>query len=150
MVLAVLLTASFSSWAADPEPDRITHANYKQAYHYSPDFLRQFIYSMSVTPNWIGKTDAFWYSYRTSRGTDFWRVDPKTATKTPLFDRVKLATQLSELTQKPIDPVQLPLTRTSMNEEGTKFKFVVGELQYEWDLPGEKLTKLGKAPPAPL
>ncbi len=148
-VLAVLLAATFSLQAADSQPDRITHANYKQAFHFNGDFIGQFVYSTSVVPQWIGKTDAFWYSYRTSRGTNYWRVDPKSATKTPLFDRVKLATQLAELTHKPIDPIQLPLTRVTLNEEGTKLKFVVDELQYEWDLSVEKLTKLGKAPPAP-
>jgi dipeptidyl aminopeptidase/acylaminoacyl peptidase len=149
LVLAVLLAASLSARAADSEQDRPRSANYKQAFHFNSEFLRQFVYSTSVTPQWIGKTDVFWYSYRTSRGTDYWRVDPRSATKTPLFDRARLATQLAELTQKPIDPVQLPLTRPSLNEEGTKLRFVVGDLQYEWDLPAEKLTKLGKAPPAP-
>jgi dipeptidyl-peptidase-4 len=149
MAITVLLAASFCARAADTQPERVAHANYKQAFHFSSDFLGQFIYSTSVAPQWIGKTDAFWYSYRTSRGTDYWRVDPKSATKTPLFDRAKLATQLSELTHMPIDPIQLPLTRESLNDEGTKLKFVVGELQYEWDLPAEKLTKLGKAPTGP-
>jgi dipeptidyl-peptidase-4 len=141
VVFVILLAASFSAQAADSPPDRTSHANYKQAFHFNGDYIGQFVYSTSVAPQWIGKTDAFWYSYRTSRGTDYWRVDPKSATKTPLFDRVKLATQLSELTHMPIDPIQLPLTRTSLNEEGTKLKFVVGELQYEWDLSAEKLTK---------
>jgi dipeptidyl aminopeptidase/acylaminoacyl peptidase len=149
IVLAVLIAATFSVRAADSQSERITYANYKQAFHFNSEFIGQFVYSTSVAPQWIGKTDAFWYSYRTSRGTDYWRVDPKSATKSPLFDRAKLATQLAELTHKPIDPVQLPLTRASLNEEGTKLKFVVEELQYEWDLPAEKLTKLGKAPPAP-
>lgn len=148
VALAVLLAAALIARAADSEQDRITRANYRQAFHFNAEFLRQFVYSTSVTPQWIGKTDTFWYSYRTSRGTDYWRVDPKSATKNPLFDRAKLAMQLSELTQKPVDPAQLPLERPSLNEGGTKLKFVVGELQYEWDLPSEKLTKLGKAPPA--
>src|SRR5579871_6468793 len=108
MVIAVLLAASLAVRAADAEQDRLPHANYKQAFHFNSEFLRQFVYSTSVTPQWIGKTDVFWYSYRTSSGTDYWRVDPKSATKTPLFDRVKLAMQLSELTQKPVDPAQLP------------------------------------------
>ncbi|HEY7328654.1 MAG TPA: DPP IV N-terminal domain-containing protein [Gemmataceae bacterium] len=149
VVLAVLLAASFSAGAADSQPDRVTHANYKQAFHFSSDFLGQFVYSTSVAPQWIGKTDGFWYSYRTSHGTDYWRVNPSSATKTPLFDRAKLATQLAELTHMPIDPIQLPLTRESLNDEGTKLRFVVGELQYEWDLSAEKLTKLGKAPTGP-
>src|SRR3954469_10068301 len=53
---------------AAAEPERVTQANYKQAFHYSSAFLRQFIYDTAVTPNWIGKSDAFWYAYRTSKG----------------------------------------------------------------------------------
>lgn len=125
------------------------NANYKQAFKYSSEYLRQFVYDSAVTPNWIGKSDVFWYSFRTSKGTHYYRVDPKQGSKQPLFDYVKLGTQLSEAIQKPLDPATLPLSRLTINDEGTKLKFVVEEFQYEYDLPGEKLTKLGKAPPAP-
>jgi dipeptidyl aminopeptidase/acylaminoacyl peptidase len=135
-----------AAWA---EPERVTTANYKQAFHYSPDFLRQFVYSTSVLPSWIGKSDDFWYSYRTSKGTTWWRVDPKQATKTPLFDHAKLATQLSEAVKKPLEAAQLPLNRLTINDEGTKIKFVVDDMQYEYEMAVDKLAKLGKAPPAP-
>jgi dipeptidyl aminopeptidase/acylaminoacyl peptidase len=125
-------------------------ANFKQAYKYSNEFLRQFVYSTSVQPNWIGKTDVFWYEYRTSKGKQWYRVDPQAATKTPLFDRVKLGAQLSEQVHKPLEPQQLPLTRVALNDEGTKVKFVTDNLQFEYDLKTEKLTKLGKAPPMPV
>src|SRR5262249_40422367 len=98
---------------AHAEQERVTTANYKQALKYSSNYLRQFGYDTAVVPTWIGKTDSFWYSFRTSQGTNYYRVDPKQGTKRPLFDRVKLATHLSELTQKPADPTQLPLTRVS-------------------------------------
>ena len=149
-VLGLVLVIMFGLLPlAAAEPERITQANYKQAFHYSPEFLRQFTYSVSVNPNWIGKTDSFWYTYRTSKGTSWWRVDPKQATKLPLFDHVKMAMQLSELVQKPLDAAQLPLTRASMNEEGNKLKFVVDDTQYEFDFQAEKIAKLGKAPPVP-
>mgnify|MGYP003877841175 CR=1 FL=1 len=35
--------------------------------------------------------EGVWYSYRTRNGIDYWKVNPKLATKEPLFDRVKLA-----------------------------------------------------------
>ncbi len=145
----ILCGAAAVLGAAEPDPARVTTANYKQALHFSQAYLRPFVYDTAVNPNWIGKTDVFWYSYRTSKGTDYWRVDAKQGTKTPLFDRVKLATQLSEMLHKPVDAAQLPITRLSINDEGTKLKFVVEEFQYEYELPADKLTKLGKAPPAP-
>jgi dipeptidyl aminopeptidase/acylaminoacyl peptidase len=130
---------------ADPQP--VKGANFKQAYKYSSEFLRQFVYSASVTPNWIGKTDTFWYEYRTSKGKQWYRVNPATASREPLFDRVKLGAQLSEQVRRPFEPLQLPLTRVSMNDDGTKLKFVTEDLQFEYDLKAEKLAKLGKAPP---
>jgi dipeptidyl aminopeptidase/acylaminoacyl peptidase len=150
--LLILGLAAFAAPAAEPiavkaDTDRVAQANYKQAFHFSTEFLRQFVYDTAVTPNWIGKTDSFWYSYRTSKGTSYWRVDCQQAAKTPLFDAVKLATLLSEATQKPLDAAQLPLTRMTIDDEGAKVKFVVEKTQYEYDLKAEKLSPLGPAPP---
>ncbi|MBM3997217.1 MAG: S9 family peptidase [Planctomycetes bacterium] len=128
-------------------PTRVSGANWKQAYKYSDAFLKQATYSLSVEPQWIGKTDNFWYEYRTSAGKVWHKVTPSQAKKEPLFDRVKLAAQLSEEVRKPLDPLQLPVTRGSVSEGGVKFKFVTENLQFEYDLRTEKLVKLGKAPP---
>lgn len=146
LIVSLVLLGAASSQA---EPERTHGANYKQAFKYTPEYLRQFVYDTAVNPNWIGKTDTFWYSFRTSAGTNYYRVNPKLASKEPLFDKVKLAGQLSEMLQKPLEPATLPLTRISVNDEGTKLKFVVADFQYEFDLVAEKLAKLGKAPPAP-
>jgi dienelactone hydrolase len=126
-----------------------SRANYRQAEKYSKKKVDSITYSLSVTPNWIGKTDVFWYSYRTSKGTAFWRVDPAKKSKTELFNREKLAAQLAELSRKPAEANDLPLTRTSMNADGTTFSFVFNEMLYEYDLKTEKLVSKGKAPAAP-
>jgi dipeptidyl aminopeptidase/acylaminoacyl peptidase len=131
------------------DPQRVTGANYKQAYKYSNEFLRQFVYSTSVTPNWIGKTDAFWYEYRTSKGKQWYRVNPSAATKEPLFDRVKLAAQLSEQVKKPLDALQLPLTRVTLSDDSAKLKFVTDQYEFEFDLRAGTLAKLGKAAAQP-
>lgn len=144
---AWLLPAFAQDSAQTPRP--VKGANFKQAYKYSSEFLRQFVYSTSVQPNWIGKSDSFWYEWRTSKGKQWYRVDAQAAVKTPLFDRVKLGAQLSELVHKPLEPNQLPLTRVALNDEGTKLKFVTDNWQFEYDLKSEKLAKLGKAPPQP-
>jgi dipeptidyl-peptidase 4 len=124
-------------------------ANWKLAYKYSPEFLKKFTYSTTVTPKWIGKSDTFWYEYRTSRGNQFYRVNPQQATREPLFDNAKLATHLSEATRKPLEPSILPIANVSVNDEGNKMKFVTEGFQYEYDLRNDKLEKLGKAPAAP-
>src|SRR5262245_59748767 len=145
----VVALAMLGLAAVEDERQPVTTPNYRQAAQYSTQYLRQFMYDTSVSPHWIGKTDSFWYSYRTSAGTNWYRVHAKFGTKEPLFDRVKLAALLTEASQKPIDPAQLPLQRISINDEGTKLKFVVDDYQYEYELTTEKISKLGKAPAAP-
>jgi dipeptidyl-peptidase 4 len=147
LILLGLSTALVDSPATAAEPEPVTRANYQQAFHYSTAFLQPFLYDTAVTPNWIGKTDSFWYSYRTSQGTCYWRVDPTKGTRVPLFDGAKLATLLSEVTQKPLEAAQLPLTRVSVNSDGNRMKFVVDDMQYEYELQRETLSRLGKAPP---
>src|SRR5262249_35758207 len=113
LLLALLLLPAaprLRAQQAQP-PQRATGANFKQAYKYSAEALRPFVYSTAVVPNWIGKTDVFWYEYRTSKGKQFVRVNAPLASREPLFDHVNLATLLSEMTRKPLDPTQLPLAR---------------------------------------
>ncbi|HSZ57171.1 MAG TPA: DPP IV N-terminal domain-containing protein [Tepidisphaeraceae bacterium] len=140
---------SHAAASTDAQGPRIEQPNYEQALKYSNEYLRQFVYDTAVNPHWIGKTDIFWYSYRTSAGTHWYRVNPKLAAKEPLFDCEKLGSQLSEMVQKPLDCAQLPLQRESVSDDGNKFKFVVDDFQYEYDLQAETLAKLGKAPAMP-
>ena len=113
-------------WAAlAPAAEPVTGADYPQAFRYTPESLRPFLYDTSVTPNFLGKTDLFWYSFRTSQGTRWWRVDPRKAAKEPLFDHERLAALLSEQTHKPVEQATLPLTRVSVTDDGVKMKFVV-------------------------
>ncbi len=147
LVVGVLTVIAAAQQPAPPT--RVVGANFKQASRYSDAFLKGFTYSTSVEPRWIGKSDTFWYEYRTSKGKQWYRVQPSQAKKEPLFDRVTLASQLSEQVRKPLDPLQLPVTGASMNDEGTKLKFVTDDLQFEYDLHAQKLAKLGKAPKLP-
>jgi dipeptidyl aminopeptidase/acylaminoacyl peptidase len=156
-LLVLLALAALAGWSLPParsqtpaEPTPLKGANFKQAYKYSPEFLRQFVHTTAVTPTWIGKTDSFWYQYNTSKGKHWYRVDPRAASKEPLFDRVRLGALLSEQVRKPLDPSQLPIARLSLSDDGTKLKFVTDNLLFEYDLKAEKLDKLGKAPAVPF
>src|SRR5260370_26905987 len=59
-----------------------------------------------------------------------------------------MSTLRSGAVEKPLDASQLPLPRMTIDDGGAKIKFVVDNIQYEYDLQGEKLVKLGTAPPA--
>jgi dipeptidyl-peptidase-4 len=124
-------------------------ANYKLASKYSLANLTPMMYSTSVVPTFIGKTDNFWYSFRTSKGTNYWRVEPAKKSKAPLFDHEKLAGQLAELSRKPVEATALSLARTQVSSDGLKFSFAFSEMLYEYDLKDEKLISKGKAPAGP-
>src|SRR5260370_36238508 len=96
---------------AESTPRAEPRANYRQAVKYSAANLAPLSYSTAVIPQWIGKSDSFWYDYRTSKGTAYWRVDPVRKTKAALVDREKLGSQLAELSRKAVDATLLPITR---------------------------------------
>ena len=92
--------------------------NYQAASRFSASSLGPFLYDTEVRPNWIGKTEQFWYSYRTSAGTAYVRVNPKMGIREALFDREKLCSLLSAEIHKPVDPVAMPISRLEVNDEG--------------------------------
>jgi dipeptidyl-peptidase-4 len=149
-LLSVLWTVTFPTRVGlAEEPQRVVTPNFRMAEQYSSNYLRQFVYSTSVTPNFIDKTDEFWYSYKTSEGTKYWRVNPDKGTRLPLFDHIKLAAQLSQLTRQPVEPGQLSLTRLEVNAKDDTLKFVIEKTQYEFSLKTEELKSLGNASSTP-
>src|SRR5580704_10203211 len=141
LTLSALFITAIAAFATAQE--RITGANYPLAQKFNKEFIAQHVQEASVSPQWIGKTDLFWYSARTNTGTRYWKVDPTKKERMPLFDHVALAASLSELAKKPLDGDTLSLTRLVVAEDGKKLTFVYGQHQYEWDLAAGKMKSLG-------
>jgi len=144
LTLAVFLFGALATTA--PAQDRVTGANYPLAQKFNKEFIAQHVQESSVAPQWIGKTDVFWYAARTPTGTHYWKVDPEKKEKTPLFDHVALAAALSEAAKKPLDRDTLRIDRATVSAEGKKLTFVFGDTRYDYDLAANKLKSLGKAP----
>jgi dipeptidyl-peptidase-4 len=127
----------------------VSKANYKQANKYSSSFISQFVHSTSVQPNWIGKSDRFWYQFKTSSGQHYWLVDCEAVTKKPLFDHDEFAAKLSLALRTPIDAPTLELRGGKIDEDGKVFKFSYKGKAFEYDLATEELVAKGKssAPP---
>jgi len=120
--------------------------NYKLAKKYSSSFLKQFSYSTSVSPQWIGKSNRFWYSYRTSAGTKYWLVDSDARTKTELFDHGKVAGAITEATEKAVDTKKISVSGIKFEKNGKTFKFNAGGFQFEYHRTDHSVKKIGKAP----
>ncbi|WP_296634468.1 DPP IV N-terminal domain-containing protein [Polaribacter sp.] len=90
--------------------------NYRQAAKYSPKNLAKMVHSTSVSPHWLKKGNRFWYAYKTSEGSNHYIVDVDKKTKKPLFDNVKMAKWLTEITKDPYDAKHLPRFNFKFNE----------------------------------
>jgi len=110
--------------------------NYALAARFMPQPVGEMIFDTSVTPHWFAHSDKFWYSYRTTAGTDYYLVDPARKTRTPLWDNAKLAEQLSMLTNLPYDAQHLGIEQLELIDNDTAMSFLLAVRQ-DAKLPGE-------------
>lgn len=99
--------------------------NYRQAAKYSPKNLAKMVHSTSVSPHWLKKGNRFWYAYKTSEGSNHYIVDVDKKTKKPLYDNVKMAKWLTEITKDPYDAKHLPRFNFKFNEAENAIRFRV-------------------------
>ena len=99
--------------------------NYRAAARYSPQNLAKLVHSTSVSPNWLKKGNRFWYQYKTSDGSKYYIVDADRKTRNELFDNVKMAKWLTEITKDPYDAQHLPRFSFDFNDSETAIRFRV-------------------------
>ena len=119
-LLSCLLLA-FSSVAQQPT----YQGNYELAARFSPDKLKKMIFSTSVDPHWMKKSDRFWYEYETTQGKKWVLVDPVRRTKSPLFDADKLAAELTKAVKDPFDGQHLKLDNMKLLGDENTLQFTV-------------------------
>ena len=73
----------------------VTKANYQAAARFSPSKIGKLVFSTSVDPHWLKKTDRFWYMYETTEGKKWYIVDPAKGEKKLLFDNADLAAKIT-------------------------------------------------------
>lgn len=143
----LLLMAALALVATPAQGQSTNKANWKLASRYTAERLRPFVYSTSLNPGFIGKTDSFWYLWRSADGVSFWRVDPKKKSKAPLFDTAKMAAKLSEELKKPYDNTNLPITTlTFVETDHNLIQFTVEGTRFQYNLKTEELKNQGRAP----
>jgi dipeptidyl-peptidase-4 len=99
--------------------------NYRAAAKYSPKNLAKMVHSTSVNPHWLKKGNRFWYAYKTSDGSNHYIVDADKKSKKPLFDNVKMAKWLTEITKDPYDAKHLPKFSLKFNKAEDAIRFRV-------------------------
>jgi dipeptidyl-peptidase-4 len=142
--------ASLVALAAVPltAQDHTNKANWELADKFAPTALRSRVYTNSVNPHWLGQSDSLCYDWKDHNGSTFYLVVPATKTKKPLFDQVKLASQLSDLSHRAHDPQNLPFTSIRFSTDRKTFTFNADSSRWEWDVRAETLKQLGPVTPA--
>ncbi len=129
IVAAALLAASAGTRAHSPEAVTSQQGelppNYQLAARFMPAELRQLVFDTSVAPHWFTHSDRFWFSYRTSRGTDYYLVDPDARTRKPLWDNGKMAEQLSLQTGVAYDAQHLGIQDPQLTGDDAAIRFHV-------------------------
>jgi dipeptidyl-peptidase-4 len=119
LLLLFVFVSSISFAQETPKP------NYRQAAKYSLKNLAKLVHSTSVSPHWLKKGNRFWYQYKTSDGANYYIVDADKKTRKKLFDNVKMAKWLTEITKDPYDGQHLPRFSFKFNEAETAIRFRV-------------------------
>ena len=137
LFIALQLVFAPSLWAT-PEGEKVPTNRYELAERFTAPKLKTMLFSTSVDPHWFHSGEKFWYSYKTSKGTNWYVVDPVKRSRTPLFDQAKLAAQLTEIVKDPYIGSQLPIKNLEVAEDGYTFTFEVTSSQ---DVPQKATTK---------
>ncbi|WP_405284616.1 DPP IV N-terminal domain-containing protein [Gaopeijia maritima] len=105
-------------------------ANQALAARWAPYRVSDLIYGTTVSPRWIEGSESFWYSWDTAEGT-FWRiVDPASGTRRDIFDRDRIAAELTRITGDPYEARHLPIRSIRFIAPGT-LRFEVESSQDE-------------------
>lgn len=97
-----------------------TVEDYKRAFSLNEKFKDKVFYS-GVNPQWIGKSNTFWYVSNTPESRVYTLVNALKKTKKPLFDHQKLAEALTKATDKKIDAAKLYLQNIKAENNDTLF-----------------------------
>lgn len=140
-------------------------ANYQLASRFSTSKIDKMVFSTSVMPHWLKKSDRFWYTYETTNGKKWYIVDPAKAEKKPLFDNDRMAAELTRIVKDPFDAQHLLIDsiifvkdenafqfqvkssleielKDSTAKKGTPPKKEIKKFYFEYDLASGKMTEL--------
>ena len=117
---------------------------YLQAEKFTQEKLGTMLFSTTVDPHWFQQGNSFWYQYKTSEGTFWYVVNPNTRSKSLLFDREEMASQLTEIVQDPFEARQLPIKNLKAKEDGRTFTFEVVSSRDAKPKKDDKKAKKGK------
>ncbi|MCD6332004.1 MAG: DPP IV N-terminal domain-containing protein [Bacteroidales bacterium] len=131
----LLLAALFSfTWVFSQKAD------FRSAEKFSSSNIRKMIGSTSVRANWLKKSDRFWYSYKTGDGNFYWLVDPAKKIKKPLFDNYYLVSEVNQLVNKILNPLNPEIKKLEFKDDNKSFTFEADSFKFQYVLKTQAIT----------
>ncbi len=145
LFLAIALLTCAAAYA---QQTPVTKANYDLAERFSAKKINQMVFSTEVRPQWFKNSDKFWYTYKTTQGTEYYIVDPVAGTKKKIWDMGKLAAQISAITKDPFDAQHLPIEKLKLTDNDKSFEFEIKTslMVPKKEKPGDKKPEKGGKP----
>jgi len=100
-------------------------ANYDLAARWTPAKVGKLVFNLSVEPHWLASGDRFWYVYETPAGKDWYLVEAARGSRRPLFDKARMASDLTGILLTPYDAQHLPIKTIKMIKNDTAFQFEI-------------------------
>ncbi len=127
-----------------------TKANYPLAARFSSKKLEKMVFSTSVDPHWLKKSDRFWYVFETTDGKSWYIVDPVKGEKKQMFDNAKLAAEITKIVKDPFDAQHLPIDSLRFVKDENWIQFEIkSTLEVEKKDTSAKKDTVSKKPATP-
>jgi dipeptidyl aminopeptidase/acylaminoacyl peptidase len=101
--------------AAPLGAQQVSYSRAEQLLNWNTDRL---VSGDQVTPQWLKDGNRFWYRNKTPAGAEFVLVDPTTASKSLLFDHVRLAQAMTSASDTAFDGNKLPFQTFRFTKDG--------------------------------
>ncbi len=140
----LLAIAMFSATAqVNPRP------NYRLAARFSQKKQDKMLFSTTVDPHWLKKSNRFWYMYENPSGKKWFIVDPVKSEKKYLFDNTRLAASLTAIIKDASDAEHLNIDsiRFVKDEHSIQFEFKSTLDEIKKDTAAKKITDKKALPP---
>jgi hypothetical protein len=128
-LFCLFVAALLMSGSATAQQVPVTKANYALAARFSPKKIDKLIFSTSVDPHFLKKSERFWYMYETTEGKKWYIVDPVKAEKKVLFDNADLAAKITRIVKDPFDSQHLAIDSMRFIRDENWIQFEVKSTQ---------------------
>jgi dipeptidyl aminopeptidase/acylaminoacyl peptidase len=116
-------------------------ANFEAAERFTGEKMNKLIGNTSLYPRWIEDTNNFWYTYENDEGKNWYFVNAERPNQRLLFDQEEMASQLTEIFERPFNALDLDLEDFEYDTDKERFTFHVDSIEFTYNLNGNDLIK---------